>query len=96
MKISTEWFRDQFNVSLSTQEGREPFLVIKGCRIANGRNGDFVSWPSRRTDEGKYWNHVYASEAFASMVLEEAKKNKPATDNRTHAERKRADEDVPF
>lgn len=98
MKIAIEWFQDQFNVALASQEGREPFITIKGCRMVNGKNGEFVSWPARKLDSGKYWNHVYASEAFSAMVLEEAKKTKPAADTRTHSERKQhqRDDDIPF
>lgn len=79
MKISVEWLAGkypQFNVSLAGGEGKEPFLVIKGCRIVSGSKGEFVSWPSTKNEKtGKYWNHVYASEAFASAVLAEAKKS---------------------
>lgn len=93
MKISVEWFKDQFNVSL-TGSGSEPFITIKGCRIANGKNGEFISWPSRKLDTGKYWNHVYASEAFSSAVLQEAQKTMPReTPRRAQAS---ADSDIPF
>ncbi|MEY4376121.1 MAG: SpoVG [Pseudomonadota bacterium] len=69
MKIAIEHHNDQFNVLLSSKEGAEPFLTIKGCRIVNGRNGPFVSWPARKLESGKYWNHVYASEAFGAAVI---------------------------
>lgn len=80
MKISIEHFDGrfpQFNVSLSSAEGREPFIVIKGCRIVEGSKGPFVSWPATKKDDGKYWNHVYASEGFATAVMDEAKKTAP-------------------
>ena len=81
MKISVKHFAGQypsFNVSLASSEGSEPFIEVKGCRIVNGSNGEFVSWPSRKQEDGKYWNHVYASEAFNNAVLREAKKSAPA------------------
>jgi DNA-binding cell septation regulator SpoVG len=68
MKITIEHHTDQFNVAL-TANGDEPFLTIKGCRIMQGPTGPFVSWPSRKLDSGKYWNHVYASRAFGDAVL---------------------------
>lgn len=77
MKISIEHHNDQFNVGLASREGVEPFLVIKGCRVVDGRNGAFVSWPARKLDSGKYWNHVYASEAFARAVLDAYNESKP-------------------
>ncbi len=77
MKIEIERHNDQFNVALCSREGVEPFLVVKGCRVVNGRNGEFVSWPARKLDSGKYWNHVYASEAFAAAVLDAYNESKP-------------------
>lgn len=96
MKINVTWFDKQFNVELSSADGKEPFLVVKGCRIVDGRNGEFVSWPARKLDSGKFWQHVYASEAFAVEVLKAAKASMP--DTRTHSERKarQDDSDVPF
>ena len=76
MHISIENFEKGFNVSLHTTPEKEPFLVIKGCRIANGKNGEFVSWPATKNGD-KWWNHVYASEAFAGKVLETYKDSQP-------------------
>lgn len=92
MKIGIEWFqgeRPQFNVTLASGEGKEPFLTIKGCRIVDGPKGAFVSWPAKKLESGKYWNHVYASEAFATAVLQEAKKAPPKR-------RQEADEPIQF
>lgn len=79
MKITIKHFPGQypsFNVSLAN-EGKEPFIEIKGCRIVNGNNGEFVSWPSRKKDDGTYWNHVYASNDFNAAVLQKAKSGQP-------------------
>lgn len=95
MKIGIEWFqgeRPQFNVALSSAEGREPFLVIKGCRLVSGQEGEFVSWPATKNQNtGKYWNHVFASKGFAQAVLDEAHK--------ANAPKKRSDPEdelIPF
>ena len=84
MKISIEWFAGkypQFNVSLASAEGREAFLVVKGCRIVDGREGRFISWPATKNEKtGKYWNHVWSGEAFAAAVLAEAEKTQPRSD----------------
>lgn len=80
MKISIKHFDGQypsFNVSLAN-EGKEPFIEIKGCKIMNGSSGEFVSWPSRKKDDGSYWNHVYASNDFNAAVLKAAKDGRPA------------------
>lgn len=98
MHINIVWHKDQFNVELCGAQGREPFLSIKGCRIVNGSKGAFVSWPSRKMDNGKYWNHCYASEAFAQAVLEAAQATAPQTDNRTLGQRRapQQNDDAPW
>jgi len=70
MHIIIEHHNDQFNVGIASKEGKEPFITVKGCRIVDGSKGRFVSWPARKLDSGKYWNHVYASEGFVSAVLD--------------------------
>jgi DNA-binding cell septation regulator SpoVG len=94
MKISIEHFAGkypQFNVSLATKEGVEPFIVIKGCRLVNGSKGQFISWPAKKLDSGKYWNHVYTSEPFSNAVLEEVLRTMPK-----ESKAKSLDEDIPF
>lgn len=78
MKIGIEHHNDQFNVTLTSSGGSEPFLTVKGCRIIQGQNGPFVSWPARKLDSGKYWNHVYASRAFGDAVVAAYNKSKAA------------------
>lgn len=34
-------------------------VTIYGCRVVEGKNGDFVSFPSRQGKDKKYYNHVY-------------------------------------
>ncbi len=93
MKITVKHFGQQFNVALSSKEGAEPFLEIKGCRIASGQNGEFVSWPATKKDDGTWWRHVYGSEAFGQAVLTEAKKAAPA---KPRNQRQQDDDSVPF
>ena len=81
MKISIKHFSGQypsFNIALHTSADSEAFLEIKGCRIVDGKNGPFVSYPSRNQDDGKYWNHVYGSEAFNANVSKRAQQGAPA------------------
>ena len=91
MHVSIEHHNDQFNVALASKEGKEPFLVIKGCRVRESAKGRFVSWPASKRDSG-WWNHVYASEAFAAAVLDEYNKTakKPAKPTQDD------DSDIPF
>lgn len=34
-------------------------VSIYGCRIVSSKNGDFISFPSRKGSDGKYYNHAY-------------------------------------
>lgn len=80
MNITIEHFDGKwpsFNVCLSSAEGKEPFLVIKGCRIVEGKKGKFVSGPSRKKDDGTYQNFTYFSDGFAAAVIKEAEKAPP-------------------
>ena len=80
MKVTIKHFDGKypsFNVLLASAAGKEPFLEIKGCRIVEGKNGEFVSWPASKKDDGKYWNHAYASEEFNAHVLQLAKADMP-------------------
>lgn len=78
MEIIIQWHGDQFNVELASRPGEEAFLSVKGCRIASGSKGPFVSWPATKNQQsGKWWNHVYASERFAAVVLSKAQESQP-------------------
>ena len=34
-------------------------ITIYGCRIIQGRKGDFVAFPQRKGNDGKYYSYVY-------------------------------------
>lgn len=81
MHLSAEWRNGKyptFNLNLATKEGKEPFLVIKGCKIVDGQKGEFISWPAKKMDDGKWLNHVYASREFVDAALKVAKEAKVA------------------
>ena len=80
MEITIKHFEGQypsFNIMLHSAAGSEPFLEIKGCKIVSGANGDFISYPSRKQENGKYWNHVYGGEKFNEAVLKKARQASP-------------------
>jgi DNA-binding cell septation regulator SpoVG len=100
MEIIIEWQDSkypQFNLSLASKPGNDPFLVVKGCRIVDGKDGEFVSGPSTKGNTGKYWNHTYMSKDFAAVVLEKAKECQP---NQQPPAKKQSndnfDDDIPF
>lgn len=34
-------------------------VTIYGCKVIEGKNGDFVSFPSHKGKDGKYYSHAY-------------------------------------
>lgn len=99
MEVSVKWFDGaypSFNLMLASAAGKEPFIEIKGCKIVEGQNGPFVSYPSRKQDNGKYWNHVYASDAFNAVVLSKAQASMPAKQQSRRAPAQDDDSSIPF
>lgn len=106
MDIQIRWFDGQypsFNLTLASAAGKDPFLEIKGCRLVDGKNGQFVSYPSRKQEDGKYWNHVYGSEQFNAVVISkanEARAKQPPTPRPAagvqRPNKPESDDDIPF
>lgn len=90
MHITIENFRDQFNVGLSSAGGKEPFLVVKGCRIKDGSKGRFISWPATKNGD-KWWNHCWGSDAFQAAVIQAYDASAPKQQTRSRAQ----DDDAP-
>ena len=36
-------------------------VTIYGCRIIDGKDGEFISFPARKGKDGKYYNHAYCA-----------------------------------
>lgn len=49
----------KFNLVLQLENGA--LVTIYGCRVVEGRGGDFIGWPSYKDKNGEYWNHVYVN-----------------------------------
>ena len=102
MHITVKWFDGKyptFNLILSTKEGKEPFLEVKGCRIVSGKVGEFVSGPSTKGSNDKYWNHTYMSKDFSAVVLEKAKEAQPKQSDQKQSKSSGSDDfesDIPF
>lgn len=47
-------------------------FTIYGCHVVEGKNGDFISLPSRKGKDGKYWGIVYKrfSQDETSLILD--------------------------
>ncbi len=48
-------------------------VKIYGCRYVEGKNGDFISFPSYKAKDGKYYSHAYADldEACVKLIDEQ-------------------------
>lgn len=49
---------------------------INDCRVVEGEKGDFIGMPSRKANDGKYYNRVYAklSPEDEKAILEKVEK----------------------
>jgi DNA-binding cell septation regulator SpoVG len=95
MEIGITWHNDQFNIDLSSKAGVEAFLSIKGCRIAQGNDGPFVSYPAtKNASTGKWWRHAWGSDGFNAAVLKKAQASQQSAPAKQP--RMAPDEDIPF
>jgi len=94
MHIKIVWFNDSFNIGLASKEGADEFLSIKGCRLKEHEGKEFISFPSQKNEKtGMWWNHVWGSDKFQSVVIEAAKMAKPGKDPKDVSD---IDNDLPF
>lgn len=51
-------------------------LTVYGCSVVEGKNGDFISFPSRKGKDGKYYSIVWAriSDEDQKAILDEVEK----------------------
>lgn len=51
-------------------------VTVYNCRVATGKNGDFISFPQYKGTNGNYYNNVYAplSDEDTKKILDEVQK----------------------
>lgn len=51
-------------------------VTIYDCRVVEGKNGDFIAFPSDKGSDGKYYSKVYAplSEEDTKQIISEVEK----------------------
>ena len=47
-------------------------LVIKGLTLVEGKNGLFLSFPSKEGKNGKYYNSIYSLDKEWTQILQDA------------------------
>lgn len=80
MEIGIKWFAGKypsFNIELATKAGNDPFITIKGCSLREHNGKEFIGFPHKKIESGKYWSHVFASDDFQRAVIEKAKVDMP-------------------
>lgn len=50
----------------------DDILVIKGLTLVEGKNGLFLSFPSKKGKDGKYYNSVYSLDKEWAELLKDA------------------------
>lgn len=88
-----------FGVAFYLKDGDKPNFVIKGCRIANGKDGDFVSGPSTKMDDGKWLNYAYFDQNLSEYILKEYQKDAPKKQEKPQQQGGNFndfDDDIPF
>ena len=55
-----------FNLHVQTELGD---LTIYGCRVISGSKGDFISFPSRKGEDDKYYNYCFIKFSEDDMNL---------------------------
>jgi DNA-binding cell septation regulator SpoVG len=102
MEITIKHFDGQypsFNIMLHGAPGADPFLEIKGCKLVDGKNGPFISYPARKDEKtGKYWNHVYGGEKFNAAVIKKVQEGQAKRPSHEAAKARQLDDDssIPF
>ena len=49
--------RERFSISFEPFDGM--LIAIHGCRVVNGQNGEFISFPAWKDKEGNYHDYAY-------------------------------------
>lgn len=53
------WDDGGVTFALNLEVASKRLVTIYGCRIAEGKEGSFINFPSRKGKNGKYYSHAY-------------------------------------
>ena len=59
--------KERFSISFEPFEGM--LIAIHGCRVVNGQNGEFISFPAWKDKEGNYHDYAYMTFSKEEMQL---------------------------
>lgn len=72
-----QWKDNGITFALNLELEEDRVCTIYGCRIVGGKQGNFISFPSRKGTDGKYYSHAYIAltteetEEIIQAVMEE-------------------------
>lgn len=75
VKIEPSKSGKTFGVALV--KGDKVLLAVKGCKMANGQNGPFVSGPSAKMEDGTWFSYLFMDRAFGDYVTKLALEHMP-------------------
>lgn len=53
------WDDGGVTFALNLEVASKRVVTIYGCRIVEGKEGSFISFPSRKGKDGKFYSHAY-------------------------------------
>lgn len=69
--VKKTWSDDSVSCDVTLSVAKAELVTIYGIRIVEGKKGKFLSMPSRKGSDGKYYSHAYiADEDVYNTILE--------------------------
>mgnify|MGYP003591551686 CR=1 FL=1 len=94
VKIEPSQSGKTFGVALVKDD--KVLLVVKGCKLANGSNGQFVSGPSAKMDNGEWFRYLYMDKQFGDYVTKLAIEAMPKEPQQSKPKAASLESDIPF
>lgn len=94
VKIEPSQSGKTFGVALVKDD--KVLMVVKGCKIANGINGQFVAGPSAKMGDGEWFHYLYMDKDFGNYVTKLAIEAMPKEPQRNAQAAPPDMSDVPF
>ena len=69
--IVKDW-GDSESVDIEVTVGKQSLFTVYGCRIVDGKNGKFLSFPSRKDSDGNYYNYARITDSDMCDAIIEA------------------------
>ena len=69
--VKKTWSNDSISCDVTLYIAKAKLVTIYGIRVIEGKNGKFLSMPSRKGSDGNYYSHAYIEdEDVYNAILE--------------------------